>query len=188
MRPVPSTGSRHPVDGATEFLNIDLDIRSPRSLAPLAAAWPHAQRPLRLDGRPNPHWLILSGPGTSKSAEAVARGLLKKVERLSRAARQSWKVASRRRFDIGVQAGVLPSAFQEVVLHPDTRRRIAAVGAQLQITIYAPLRAEERRTLKAPHNNEMHLTSSAHGQAERRPAGDLGVGPTQREPCHELHA
>lgn len=133
-----ATRSRRSVEGATEFLNIDLDIRSRRSLAPLVAAWPRAQRPLRLDGRPNPHWLILSGPGTLKSAEAAARRLLKQVEGLSQAARQSWKAASRRTFDIGVQAGALPSAFEEVVLAPETMRRIAALGAQLQITIYAP--------------------------------------------------
>jgi hypothetical protein len=42
-------------------------------------------------------------------------------------------------------------------------RRIAAIDAQLQITIYAPFRAEEHRAVKAPHNNEMHLTRPAHG-------------------------
>jgi len=135
--PMPNKSSRrNSVDGATEFLNIDLDIRSRRSLGPLAAAWPRAQRPLRLDGRPNPHWLILSGPGTSNSAEAVARALLKQVEGLPRAARQSWNLASRRTFDIGVQAGMHPSAFEEV-LQPETVRRIASIGAQVQITVYA---------------------------------------------------
>lgn len=169
MRSAPGKRSRRSVQGATEFLNIDLDVRSRRSLAPLAAAWPHAQRPLRLDGRADPHWLILSGPGTSNSAETVARGLLRQVERLSRTARQSWKVASRRTFDVGVQAGAHPSAFEEVVLQPATMQRIAAIGAQVQITIYAPLPAEERRALKAPHNNKMHPTRSAHGRAARGP-------------------
>src|SRR5258708_22045894 len=120
MPSVPSTRSQRAAEQSAEFLNIDLDIRSRRSLAPLVAAWPRAQRPVRLDGRPNPHWLILSGPGTSKSAEAAARGLLKQVEGLSRAARRSWKAASRRTFDIGVQAGVLPSAFEEIVLQSET--------------------------------------------------------------------
>jgi len=140
MRPTRKTRSRRTGEGATEFLNIDLDIRSRRSLAPLVAAWPRAQRPLRLDGRPHPGWLILSGPGTSKTAEAAARSLLMQVEGLSRAARQSWKAASRRTFDIGVQAGAFPGAFEKVVLGPETLRRIAALGAQVQITIYAPLR------------------------------------------------
>ncbi len=169
MQPMPTTRSRRSVERAAEFLNIDLDVRSRGSLAALVAAWPRAQRPLRLDGRPDPHWLILSGPGTSKSADAVARVLLKQVEALSQAARQSWKAASKRTFDIGVQAGVLPRAFEEVVLQPETMRRIAAIGAQLQITIYAPLQTEERRVSKAPHNNEIHLTRSAHGQAVRGP-------------------
>jgi hypothetical protein len=68
-----------------------------------------------------------------------------------------------------VQAGQLPSAFEGIVLQAATLRRIAAIGATLQITIYPPLRAEERAALKAPHNNEMHLTRSAHGRAARGP-------------------
>ena len=169
MRPVRNTRSERSAEGAAEFLIIDLDIRSRRSLAPLAAAWPRAQRPLRLDGRPNPYWLILSGPGTSKSAEAAARGLLKQVEGLSPSARRSWKVASRRTFDIGVQAGDLPSVFEEIVLQAETLQRIADIGASLQITVYSPLRVKQRAALKAPHNKWMQLTRSAHGQPGRGP-------------------
>jgi hypothetical protein len=135
-----NTRSEGSDEGAAQFLNIDLDVRSRRSLAPLAAAWPRAQRPLRRDGRPNPHWLILSGPGTPQSAERVARGLLDQVEALSPAAKRSWKAAFRRVFDIGVQAGVQTRTFEEIVLKTETLRRLAAVGASVQITLYPPLR------------------------------------------------
>ena len=41
-----------------QFLNIDLDVRSRRSLAPLVAVWPWAYQPLIAEGRPHPRWLI----------------------------------------------------------------------------------------------------------------------------------
>lgn len=47
-------------------------------------------------------------------------------------------------FDIGVQAGGPGSrAFEEVRLTADTLRRIAAAGAQIQVTVYPAEPASE---------------------------------------------
>jgi hypothetical protein len=123
---------------AAQFLNIDLDVRSRRSLAPLVTAWPWVYQPLAV-GRPpspNPRWLLLNARGAGKTAEAIAKHLLRHIEQLRGDARESWKDAHRRVFDIGVQAGASGRAFEDVRLKAETLRRIAAVGAEIQLTIY----------------------------------------------------
>jgi hypothetical protein len=119
-----------------QFLNIDLDVRSRRSLAPLVTAWPCAYRPLVADGRPHPRWLLLNAKGRGLNAEIVAKRLLRHIENLRGDARQCWKDAHRRVFDIGVQAGGPGRALEEVRLTAETLRRIGAVGAQIQVTVY----------------------------------------------------
>jgi hypothetical protein len=123
---------------AAELLTIDLDVRSRRSLAPLVTAWPWAYQPLATGGppSPNPRWLLLNARGGGKTAEAIAKQLLLHIEQLRGDARQSWKAAHRRVFDIGVQAGGPGRPFEDVRLTAETLRRIAAVGAHIQVTIY----------------------------------------------------
>ena len=127
---------------AAQFLNIDLDVRSRRSLTPLAAAWPWAYQPMNADGNPDPHWLILHPMGRVKTAEAAAKELLQHISGLRGAARQCWRTAHRRTFDIGVQAGGNARAFEAVQLTA-ALRRIATAGAQLQLTAY-PVELESR--------------------------------------------
>src|SRR5687768_13688102 len=92
--PVRFRESRRPGAPVAEFLNIDLDIRSRSSLAALREAWPWAQQPLGLNGKPNTHWLILSPRGNPRSAETAARLLLRHVESLGAEGRLSWTQAS----------------------------------------------------------------------------------------------
>jgi hypothetical protein len=121
-----------------QFLNIDLDVRSRRSLAPLVAAWPWSYQPLIAEGRPNPRWLILNPRGVGMTAEVAAKELLRHIGRLRGDARLCWKQAHRRTFDIGVQAGGPGRPFEEVRLTAETLRRIAAAGAHIQVTVYPP--------------------------------------------------
>jgi hypothetical protein len=118
------------------FSNIDLDVRSRRSLAPLIEAlgeW--ARRPMPNDSR----WIIVNTRGAAKGADGVARLLLKQIESLRGEPRRCWRDARRRVFDIGIQApGTGSRAFEEVRLTADTMRRIAAVDAEVQITVYPP--------------------------------------------------
>jgi hypothetical protein len=97
-----------------QFLNIDLDVRSRRSLALLVAAWPSAYQPLIAEGRPDPRWLILNAGSFTATAEVAARRLLHHIARLRGDARQCWRQAHRRMFDIGVRAGGPGRAFEEV--------------------------------------------------------------------------
>lgn len=115
-----------------QFLTIDLDVRSRRSLTPLVSVWPEVYQPLPSDSR----WVILNA-FVSGTAEAAAKELLQHISRLRGAARQCWKQAHRRTFDIGVQAGGPGRrAFEDVRLTADTLRRIAGAGAQIQVTVY----------------------------------------------------
>lgn len=130
-----------------DFLNIDLEVRSRRSLAPLIAAWPWSYQPLTEKGRPNPRWLILN-PRSARdmTAEAAAKELLQHIERLRGGARQCWKQAHRRTFDIGIRAGGPGRVFEEVQLTVETLRRIAAAGANIQVTVYAAETVEQRES------------------------------------------
>jgi len=126
-----------------QFLNIDLDVRSRRSLAPLVEAWPWSYQPLIANGRPNPRWLILNPRGAGVTAESAAKQLLRHIGSLRSSARSCWKQAHRRTFDIGVRAGGPGRAFEEVRLSAETLKRIAATGAHIQVTVYAPERESE---------------------------------------------
>jgi hypothetical protein len=118
------------------FLNIDVDVRSRRSLAPLAEAWAWAQRPFQ-----DFHWLVSSARGRGTTADAKARELVRQINALPERARRAWDLASTRTFDIGVQAGRGPRIpFEEVTLAPETLARVASIRAPIQVTVYPPER------------------------------------------------
>lgn len=113
-----------------QFLTIDLDVRSRRSLAALLSAWPEAYQPLD-DSR----WLIRNAYGC-ENAEKAAKHLTGHIRKLKGQALRCWRQAHRRVFDIGVRAGGPGRAFEEVRLSAETLRQIAAVGGEIQVTIY----------------------------------------------------
>lgn len=120
------------------FLNIDLEIKSRRSLEPLVEAWPGVYEPGKIEGR-KPRWLLLNvSDSRAHDAEGTAKALLRRVERLRGEALRSWKGAHDRVFDIGIQApGPDPRrAFEEVQLTPETLKRLAAAGARVKVTVY----------------------------------------------------
>jgi hypothetical protein len=121
------------------FRNIDLEVKSRRSLTPLATAWPWAQLPSKLEGEPR--WLQINPRRYTKQsehAEGTAKQLLRHIESLRGEALRCWKGAHERVFDIGVQApGPDPRrAFEEVQFSAETLRRIAAAGARIKVTVY----------------------------------------------------
>src|SRR5262249_48224155 len=130
-RTAPSPGSASGYEPA-EFLTIDLDVRSRFSLKALFEVWPWADRPIRMNGRPDPEWVIIRPRGIAQSAERAAQLLLQEVEHLPPAARRCWNRAAKRIFDIGIQAGVDRHAL-ELQIEPVTLARIAAVGGKLQV-------------------------------------------------------
>jgi hypothetical protein len=119
----------------TEYRAVDLDVRSRRSLAPLLKAWHWAQTPGRA-GTQTPRWLVVSARGQPKTADQAVRALVRSVERLPAPARRCWNQATRRTFDIGIQAGLAPRCYEDVTLEQRTIQAVARIGGQLHITIY----------------------------------------------------
>lgn len=116
------------------FLNVDLDLDSPDDLRPLVAALaPNAYSLERPEGRAT---FELNQPASPLSPESLILEFVRVIGDLPLAARSLWDAASRRVFDIGFQSGDLP--LQETHrFAPETLSAIAAIGAELAITIYA---------------------------------------------------
>jgi hypothetical protein len=124
-----------------EFITIDLDVRSRRSLTPLLEAWSdvHVQTPGH-SGKGSPRWLLRMSYSSAQSADKIAMEFVELVENLPKSARRCWDEASKRTWDIGIQAGLAPQCFEEVALSTETLHAIARVGGRVQITLNAPHR------------------------------------------------
>lgn len=81
--------------------------------------------------------LVLNGISRG-SVEADCQQLIKRVSALKGEAWRSWRGAGRRVFDIGVQAGTEKHPFEGVRLSAGTLGAVAALGIQIQLTIYRP--------------------------------------------------
>jgi hypothetical protein len=126
---------------STEFRAVDLVVKSRRSLAPLFAAWPWAQTPGR-QATKAPRWLLVIPRGNPQTADKAVWALVRMVDRLPSAAKRCWNQASSRTFDIGIQAGLAPSSFEDVRLRHETIQAIARVRGSILVTVYAPCREE----------------------------------------------
>ncbi len=70
------------------------------------------------------------------SVEADFKQLIKRVSAFTGAAQRSWRTAGQRVFDIGIQAGNETHPFEGVRLSAATLGAVAALGVQIQLTIY----------------------------------------------------
>jgi hypothetical protein len=118
------------------FLNVDLEVESSDALDDLLAALqPHV-----LDlGEPNPKpryvlSLELGGDTAALGPDATIRGLVVLIRGLPPHARSLWDRATRRTFDIGIQAGSGPQLRE--LLEPETVGAVAEVGAGIAVTVY----------------------------------------------------
>ena len=124
--------------GTAEFLNVDFDVKSRTSLVALRDAWPEVVQDAGSNMSPRRQWLIFHGPGQPKTAERAIRSFFRIIASLPPAARAALKQASSRTFDIGVQAGLAPSAFEEVTLSPQALQEVGRLNARVLVTLYAP--------------------------------------------------
>jgi hypothetical protein len=119
------------------YVTTDLVVSSRFSLAPLAAALPDAHQPIALSGRPMARLLVLNLISRG-SVEADFRSFIKRISTLKGLARRSWQIAGRRVFDIGIQAGNEIRPFEGVRLNAATLHAVAALGVEIQVTVYRP--------------------------------------------------
>lgn len=123
----------------SSFLNVDLDVEASFDLAPLVEA---------LGDRVSN---MYTGPGAAgfethlelsgelvmpASADVAIRGFVTLLTALPSSARKLWDDATKREFNIGIQGGVTPRAF-ELALDAATIADIARLGARIGVTVYA---------------------------------------------------
>ena len=121
----------------TAFLNVDLDVWSLEQLAPLVEALEPAVYPLHV-GRVGRRYLArFELRGQPRTPDAGIRRLIAAVQRLPPRERARWNRATKREFNIGIEAATLPHA-SEFPIEPDTLALLARVRARLVLTLYAP--------------------------------------------------
>ena len=89
------------------------------------------------------HLELASRGGEPKSADDAITRFLRLLSALPPRDRARWNRATRRDFNIGIQGGTAPHAF-EVALRPRTLEAVARVRARVVVTVYATDRARAR--------------------------------------------
>lgn len=136
-----------PVQPTVQFLNVDLVLVGSFDRAPLVAAAGKRvfvlQEDVPFDGRRRA--MVLESSTTARSLSGTLSALLRWVDELPPSARRSWKAASRRIFDIGVQSGLQPHETSWTLRN----RELAALeraGAEVMVTLYGAKWRDVRST------------------------------------------
>lgn len=119
----------------TTFLNVDLDILSPEDLAPLAEAFRRRLIALHVGRIRKKHWARFELRTQPPNPDIAIQRLVAAVESLPVRQRASWKRATTRDFDIGIQAADGPHV-SEFSLAPATVAMVGRVGGRILITVY----------------------------------------------------
>ena len=125
------------------YLNVDLDLESRTTLAPIVEAF--GEDVVVLHQSTSRELFTASfevaGSGCSGDAEGAINSLCLLVENLPADARRLWDECCTRVFDIGYESGDSPRSFRSI-LHPATVIRMAALGAAIVITIYPHMKGD----------------------------------------------
>lgn len=121
------------------YLNTDLDLVSATALTELAAALAaEGMFVLHCEQQESGEWQArLETNAQHQATEPNILAILAIVEGLPQTLREVWAGCTRRDFSIGFDCGDQPQAVEHG-LASDTLRRLAAAGAGLSITLYAP--------------------------------------------------
>lgn len=146
-----ATGRR---DDETTFLNVDLDIWAAYDLAPLVEAFGSHVSDMFTgaveveEGAYQTHLELGMAEGDPWNPDALIQAFVKLVDDLPPAAKRLWDAANLRVFDIGIQGGVTPRAFQ-FLLRADTLAAASRLKANVGLTVYsvdgAHLQRQQRR-------------------------------------------
>lgn len=128
----------------SEFLNVDLDLKSPVDLGPLVHAFGRRVLVLHVDRIGRRHWVRLTLARQPRTPSEAIRGFVTLVAGLPAQGRAVWARADKE-FDIGVQGGFEPRS-AEWVLEPKIVQALARLGAQVRLTVYSPPLDVRRRT------------------------------------------
>ena len=121
---------------AAEYLNVDLEVRAPSDLKPLADALSRRLSALYVGREGRSFLAAFEVPGTNLATpDAAIRRLLRAIDDLPRPAARLWRQARDRVFDIGVAR----SKGKDVLRLPLEAKTVAAVArhhARVALTVY----------------------------------------------------
>jgi hypothetical protein len=119
------------------FLNVDLDIESKTSLAPLLREFGDRVS-VMFSGRIGTRYcLFLEIAGASRTGlEKTINGLCALIEGITPRSRKVWDQAHRKQFDIGYEARLASQRANHFRVRTRTLRRIVNLGASLAVTFY----------------------------------------------------
>ena len=124
------------------FLNVDLDVESRGPLDVLVDDLGDDVAVLHHGGSRGLYEAHFEIPYTGAAdVEATIASFCTLLENLSPDAREVWHSCILRQFDIGFESGDTPTCFQAVI-HQDSVKRVANLGATIVITIY-PRRGDD---------------------------------------------
>lgn len=123
----------------THYINVDLDLVSSASLDALVQAMGEDVFVLHVGGKRRKFeaHLELASSHIGMSVDDTILGLTRIVQRLPRSFRKVWDTARSREFNIGIEAGLEPHAY-ELRLQRRTLDAIAGVRGTIVVTVYAP--------------------------------------------------
>ena len=137
-----------------EFLNVDLEIESNESLELIAKEFGEKVHVLHHGALPEIGNLLAVEiyEGDDQDPDSIINAFLNLIDGLSAKAKAVWKKAGARRFDIGIESGTSETKRYKALclsLSPATTKRVAALSAEILITVYAPEMPEEKPKAKA---------------------------------------
>jgi hypothetical protein len=132
---------------ATHFLNVDLDLHSKTDLEPLVSALGRKVLKLHVGRIGLTYCVHLEVERRTKDADSTIRAFCALIKSLPSSERELWNAATKRDFNIGVQAGTHPFS-HEIVLASETVKSASELCARIVFTVYAP----EKQLSSSPVN------------------------------------
>ena len=129
-------------DDETTFLNVDLDVWAPHDLAPFVEALGHHVSDMFTGAAPaqegayQTHLELAMAERSPWTPDAAIQAFARLIDGLAPGAKHLWDQANLRVFDIGLQGGVRPQAFQ-FSLRPETLAAVSRLEANVALTVYA---------------------------------------------------
>ena len=137
--PLPEKRGQDRPGAETTFLNVDLDIWSRAPLDDLVTAFGRKVVVLYAGKEGRQYGAHLEVPASPVDANRTIRRFVTLVDSLPRSPRQIWRAARLRQFNVGVQAGYSPHAY-ELRLQTATVAAAASIDAHVVFTVYAPVK------------------------------------------------
>jgi hypothetical protein len=128
-----------------QFLNVDLDLHTRTNPVLLVTAMAPRAHALHVLKRRRGWFTTLELARAPSTPEATIRSFIRLIDKLPARARREWKQATRRSFNIGIEAA---SAAYVSGLSARTMKALARLGAGVEITVYPPERGEYGTSFK----------------------------------------